>query len=138
MEAKVDPRNEPDFQKMRFDSLCFVVAFSFGHLAQGVTLSDVPESPPESSEQDNETGGLSGSSSEQATSGWPATMKLLGRVGGIGWFVGTAIALGAYGGYWLDRQFDTAPVLTIVGLALGVTTAFVGMIRLLNSIRRGR
>ncbi|MBT3864294.1 MAG: AtpZ/AtpI family protein, partial [Chloroflexi bacterium] len=53
-------------------------------------------------------------------------------------FVGTAIALGAYGGFWLDRQFETAPVLTIVGLVLGVTTAFVGMFRLLSAIRRGR
>lgn len=101
-------------------------------------MSDLPESPPESSEQDNETGGLPGSSSDQAKSGLPATIALLGRVGGIGWFVGTSIALGSYGGYWLDRQFETAPVLTIVGLALGVATAFVGMFRLLSAIRRGR
>jgi F0F1-type ATP synthase assembly protein I len=65
-------------------------------------------------------------------------MALLGKVGGIGWFVGVSIALGTYGGYWLDRQFDTAPVLTISGLALGVATAFVGMVRLLGTIRRGR
>jgi F0F1-type ATP synthase assembly protein I len=65
-------------------------------------------------------------------------MALLGKVGGIGWFVGVSIALGTYGGNWLDRQFDTAPVLTISGLALGVATAFVGMIRLLGAIRRGR
>ena len=65
-------------------------------------------------------------------------MALLGKVGGIGWFVGVTIALGAYGGHWLDGQFDTAPVLLISGLALGVATAFVGMIRLLGAIRRGR
>ena len=65
-------------------------------------------------------------------------MALLGKVGGIGWFVGVSIALGTYGGYWLDKQFDTAPVLTISGLALGVATAFVGMVRLLGAIRRGR
>ena len=82
--------------------------------------------------------GKNGSSQEQAESGWPATIALLGKVGGIGWFVGVSIALGTYGGYWLDRQFDTAPVLTISGLALGVATAFVGMIRLLGTIRRGR
>jgi hypothetical protein len=104
----------------------------------GDTLSDAPKSPPESSGKGNENGDLPGSSSDQATSGWPATIALLGRVGGIGWFVGTSIALGSYGGYWLDRQFETAPVLTIVGLALGVATAFVGMFRLLSAIRRGR
>ncbi len=93
---------------------------------------------PESLNNDSENGSSSSCSSEQTNSGWPATIALLGRVGGIGWFVGLAIALGAYGGYWLDRQFETAPVLTIIGLALGVLTAFVGMIRLLSAIRRGR
>ena len=93
---------------------------------------------PESLDNESENGSLPSSSMERAKSGWPATFALLGRVGGIGWFVGTAIALGAYGGYWLDRQFDTAPVLTIIGLALGVTTAFVGMFRLLSAIRKGR
>lgn len=93
-------------------------------------MSSAPE-PPKSS-------GESGSSQERAEGGWPATMALLGKVGGIGWFVGATIALGAYGGHWLDGQFDTAPVLLISGLALGVATAFVGMIRLLGAIRRGR
>jgi len=100
-------------------------------------LSDEPESV----NNDDENGSSSSSSPKRTTranSGWPATIALLGRVGGIGWFVGIAIALGAYGGYWLDRQFETAPVLTIIGLALGVLTAFVGMIRLLSAIRRGR
>ena len=93
-------------------------------------MSSTPEPPKPT--------GKNGSSQEQAEGGWPATIALLGKVGGIGWFVGVSIALGTYGGYWLDRQFDTAPVLTISGLALGVATAFVGMIRLLGSIRRGR
>ena len=101
-------------------------------------MSDTPESPPGTSGNESENGSLPDSSTELANGGWPATIKLLGRVGGIGWFVGTAIALGAYGGLWLDRQFDTAPVLTLIGLALGALTAFVGMIRLLSAIRRGR
>ena len=101
-------------------------------------MSDAPKSSPELSGQASESGGLPKLFPNQAKNGWPVTIVLLGRVVGIGWFVGTAIALGAYCGYWLDRQFETAPVLTIVGLALGVTTAFVGMIRLLNAIRKGR
>jgi hypothetical protein len=101
-------------------------------------LSDAPEPHPGTTGNESENGSLPNGSTNLANSGWPATLKLLGRVGGIGWFVGTAIALGAYGGYWLDEQFDTAPVLTIIGLALGVLTAFVGMIRLLGAIRRGR
>jgi F0F1-type ATP synthase assembly protein I len=43
-----------------------------------------------------------------------------------------------FAGYWLDKQFDTAPVLTILVLALGVLTAFVGMFRLLRSVREER
>ncbi|MCZ6539846.1 MAG: AtpZ/AtpI family protein [Chloroflexi bacterium] len=93
-------------------------------------MSSTPEPP--------KTTGESGSSQEHAEGGWSATLALLGKVGGIGWFVGVTIALGTLGGYWLDGQFDTAPVLTISGLALGVATAFVGMIRLLGAIRRGR
>jgi hypothetical protein len=93
---------------------------------------------PESLNNESENGSLPKGSTERAKSGWPATITLLGRIGGIGWFVGTTIALGAYGGYWLDRQFDMAPVLTIIGLALGVTAAFVGMFRLLSAIRKGR
>ena len=93
-------------------------------------MSSTPEPPKPT--------GKNGSSQEQAEGGWPATMALLGKVGGIGWFVGISTVLGAYGGYWLDRQFDTTPVLTISGLVLGVLTAFIGMIRLLNAIRSGR
>lgn len=97
-------------------------------------MSDTPKPP----EKVGETGSSSSDEIGRPESGWPATIVLLGRVGGIGWFVGISIALGAYGGFWLDRQFDTAPVLTILGLALGVLTAFVGMIRLLSAIRKGR
>jgi len=79
-----------------------------------------------------------GSSQERAESGWASTARLLGKVGGIGWFVATTIAISAFAGYWLDKQFDTAPVLTIVVLALGVLTAFVGMFRLLCSVREER
>ncbi len=96
-------------------------------------MTGTPKPPNSRGESDSS----SPSSQERAESGWPATIALLGKVGGIGWFVGISIALGAYGGYWLDREFDTAPFLTITGLALGVLTAFVGMIRLLNAIRRG-
>ena len=96
-------------------------------------MTGTPKPPKLRGESDES----SRSSQERAESDWPATIALLGRVGGIGWFVGMSIALGAYGGYWLDTQFETAPILTIIGLALGVLTAFVGMFRLLGAIRRG-
>jgi len=36
MVPKVDTRNDPDFLKLRFDFVCFVVAFSIGHLEQRI------------------------------------------------------------------------------------------------------
>lgn len=47
---------------------------------------------------------------------------------GIGWSLGMWIGGGAYLGHWLDGKFDTAPVLTLIllflGLALGLYDAF--------------
>ena len=62
----------------------------------------------------------------------PSTLVLLTRMTGIGWFVAISIAGGALVGVWLDRQFGTAPVLLLVGLAVGLTVAFLGMLRLLK------
>jgi hypothetical protein len=97
-------------------------------------VRDTPKSLTTNSEESCSTRNVSAGSKD----GWFATIALLGRVGSIGWFVGITIALGAYGGYWLDRQFGMAPVLTVLGLALGVLAASVGMIRLLSAIRRDR
>ncbi len=37
----------------------------------------------------------------------------------------------------MDGRFDTSPVLTLVGLAIGIVVAFAGMIRILNAMRGG-
>jgi hypothetical protein len=54
--------------------------------------------------------------------GLPPALRLVG----IGWYVALCIALGAGGGVWLDRRFDLDPVLTLVGLFLGLGLAFYG------------
>jgi len=56
---------------------------------------------------------------------------------GAGWAIALSIAGGAGGGFWLDGQFDTSPVLTLVGLVIGIVAAFAGMIRILNAMRNG-
>jgi hypothetical protein len=48
------------------------------------------------------------------------------RLVGIGWYVALCIALGVGGGVWLDRRFDLSPILTMVGLFLGLGLAFFG------------
>ena len=56
------------------------------------------------------------------------------RLLGIGWYVGLCIGGGAFGGLWLDRQFDSRPILTLLGLALGITLAMAGMFRMLMAV----
>ena len=69
---------------------------------------------PESLNTNSEESCVRHNDSPSSKGGWSATFVLLGRLGGIGWFVAITIGLGAYGGYWLDRQFGTAPFLTVL------------------------
>ena len=63
-------------------------------------------------------------------SGMAAVLRLLG----IGWYVALCIAGGAFGGLWLDRHFDSRPILTLVGLALGIALGMAGMFRMLMAV----
>ena len=45
------------------------------------------------------------------------------RVGAVGLEMGLAVGIGALGGAWLDEQFETSPILGIVGLFLGIGAA---------------
>jgi hypothetical protein len=71
-------------------------------------------------------------------SDWNETALLLARISGIGWYVALSIGGGVALGWFLDRQFDTRPVLTLIGLAVGILAAFSGMLRLLSAIGRKR
>ena len=63
----------------------------------------------------------------------PSLLVLFGRLAGIGWFVAGAIAGGTLGGVWLDGQFNTRPILTLMGLALGIAVAAGGLLRMLGT-----
>ena len=56
------------------------------------------------------------------------------RLLGIGWFVAMCIGGGAVGGLLLDRQLDSGPILTMVGLGVGIAVAVVGMYRMLMAV----
>ena len=56
------------------------------------------------------------------------------RLLGIGWFVAMCIGGGAVGGLLLDRQLETGPILTMVGLCAGIAVAVVGMYRMLMAV----
>jgi ATP synthase protein I len=40
-------------------------------------------------------------------------------------------------GYFLDRWLNTGPWMVITGIVLGLTSAIIGMVRILNRLSRG-
>ncbi len=67
-------------------------------------------------------------------------MQRLGPVSqllGLGSYLATCIAGGPIVGYFVDRWLDTAPAFTLIGLALGLITAFVGSYRMITETLRG-
>ena len=70
---------------------------------------------------------------EESGSNGPSTILLLGRLAGFGWAVAISIAGGALAGVWLDGRLDTSPVFVLVGLALGVAGAGLGLAKLLRA-----
>lgn len=40
------------------------------------------------------------------------------------------VILGVAGGLWLDRRFDSLPLFTLLGVALGSVLAFYGVYRM--------
>ncbi len=89
-------------------------------------------------DSDHEDSGHGPGQTGREETGLQETAILLARISGIGWYVAGSIGLGVLVGWWLDRQFDTEPVLLLVGLLLGVIAAFVGMIRLLGALGKKR
>ena len=67
---------------------------------------------------------------------------LMGNVGpaarllGIGTYIAVCIVLGTLGGRWLDSQFDTGTLLTVIGLFLGLGLALYGAVRQLFEVLR--
>ena len=64
---------------------------------------------------------------EAGMSRWVAALRLIG----VGFYIGGSIVLGVVVGLWLDRELNTAPILVIVGLILGIIVAFYGVYRML-------
>lgn len=59
---------------------------------------------------------------------WAAAL----RVTGIGFYIGVCIAGGVALGVWLDGKLSKEPLFTLLGLGLGLFTAFYGTYRMLR------
>ena len=62
----------------------------------------------------------------------PPTARLIG----IGWYFAVCIVAGVVGGVLLDRVAGTEPLLTLLGLALGLLLAFYGGYQMLKEVLR--
>ncbi len=62
----------------------------------------------------------------------PPTARLIG----IGWYFAVCIVAGVVGGALLDGVADTKPLLTLLGLTLGLVLAFYGGYQMLMEVLR--
>ncbi len=56
-------------------------------------------------------------------------IRELGYFASLGMSVAFAIVIGLGIGYWLDKKFDTQPVLLLIGLAFGIAAGFSNIYR---------
>jgi ATP synthase protein I len=58
------------------------------------------------------------------------------KMAGAGLQLAAALIAGLYGGQWLDRRFQSAPVFLYAGVATGAICGMTALIRQLNRINR--
>ena len=57
------------------------------------------------------------------------TFRELGYFASLGMSVALSIFIGLFAGLWLDKKFDTEPILMFIGLALGIAAGFSNILR---------
>ena len=62
--------------------------------------------------------------------------RIAGFTGAVGIEVAAAIAIGYFGGHWLDRKLGTGPYITILGFAAGVGAAVKALVRVTRDYKR--
>ena len=56
------------------------------------------------------------------------------RLIGLGWHVAFCIVIGVVGGVFIDQWLDTKLLFTLMGLAFGTTSAFYGLIKMIQPL----
>lgn len=62
--------------------------------------------------------------------------RIAGFTGAVGIEVAAAIAIGYFGGHWLDRKLGTAPVITIIGFLAGIGAAIKALVRVTRDYKK--
>jgi ATP synthase protein I len=62
--------------------------------------------------------------------------RIAGFTGAVGIEVAAAIAIGYFGGQWLDRKLGTGPIITIVGFVAGIGAAIKALVRVTRDYKR--
>ena len=60
-------------------------------------------------------------------------MQTLARLIGLGWLVALSIVGGIMLGVWIDSELGSSPLFMLIGLALGIGVAALGVYRALSS-----
>jgi len=64
---------------------------------------------------------------------WTESMRSIARYTNLGWTIVAAVVLGLWGGHWLDKQWDTAPLMFVLGAVFGIA---VGLYHFLATVLR--
>lgn len=64
-------------------------------------------------------------------------LKTLGILSTVGLAMALSIAIGAYGGYWVDRWLDTSPWFSLIGLGMGIVAAFRNLYIMYKRSKKG-
>jgi len=62
--------------------------------------------------------------------------RIAGSTGAVGIEVAVAIAIGYFGGHYLDRKLGTQPWITYVGILAGVGAAIKALVRVTRKYQR--
>ena len=62
--------------------------------------------------------------------------RIAGNTGAVGFEVAVAIAIGYFGGQWLDGKLHTAPWLSYFGFAAGIGAAIKALVRVVRAYQK--
>ncbi len=81
---------------------------------------------------------MPGNGRERSAEKIVGALRAAAIVSGIGFTMAVSVAIGAFGGAWLDKRWGTEPWVTVVGFLLGSVGGFLEMLRLVALAGKGK